>query len=273
MKLTSRWKLDEKEKAMQTENPQLEDIKFELERALKSLAEKRGDQIAASIRPILYTNLDRGRIQGFVETEINRVSEYVSNVADYYVSLSPFIRKLQIEKSEEVWELLSEKLQRWAYYFFIKNKFYGGIETQELANECANTAAITILEAHFPYDTDFEPWAHVIVLNTCRKFIWNATKKSVIPQKSIVELDETLSTINTSIFASRKQQEVASDVLNAIPQLSDARKQVIKLHYLDGFSLPEIAKIMGKRVGAIYSLHFNALDDLRKILGTNKDNT
>jgi RNA polymerase sigma factor (sigma-70 family) len=258
---------------MQTKNPQLEDIKFEIEQALKSLASQKGDQFVTSIRPILYTNLDRGRIQGFIETEINRVSEYVSDVADYYISLSSLISKLQIEKTEEVWEPLSEKLQRWAYYFFIRSKFHAGIETQEIANECANTAAITILEAYFPYDTDFDPWAHVIVLNTCRKFIWNATKKSVIPPNSIVELDETLSAMSASVFENRKYQEVKSDVLNAISQLSDVRRQVIELHYLDGFSLPEIAKIMGKSIGAIYSLHFNALDDLRKILGTNRDNT
>jgi DNA-directed RNA polymerase specialized sigma24 family protein len=34
----------------------------------------------------------------------------------------------------------------------------------------------------------------------------------------------------------------------------------------------EIAKKMGKTVGAIYSLRFNALNDLRKILSRNRDN-
>ena len=68
------------------------------------------------------------------------------------------------------------------------------------------------------------------------------------------------------------QKDLQGDLLAAISKLSDSRRQVIELIYFDEFSPVEIAARMKKSVGAIYSLQFNALNDLRKILGNNRNN-
>jgi RNA polymerase sigma factor (sigma-70 family) len=252
-------------------SPQLKNIKSEIEEALESLAEEHGNLLAASIRPILYTNLDRGRVEGF--TASYSVSSYVKRVGDHYMRLNAYIVKIQVERVEEIWVDIFKNLRNWAYNFLLRKNFDANSSTREIADECATAAAAKILEAHFPYDTDFEPWARVIVINTCLKFFRDQTKKSIVPPQNIVELDETLSNRDDLIQVSQKHREDKSDLANAMVQLSDARRQVIEHYYLDELPLPEIAKIMGKSVGAIHSLHFNALQDLRKILEANRDNT
>ena len=251
--------------------PTIEDIKAEIENFLGILSEQRGDQIAARIRPILYTNLDRGRLHGFIEGEIDRVHDYVFRVADKYTSLSPYINKLQNEGAANAWEPLTKQLTRWAYNF-LRNDV---VDTppMENAQECANESAITILGAHFPYDTDFEPWACVIVKNVCLKFIHKATKKSTVPQRSLIHLDDAMDTIKDPQSEQQEQQiDLQDDLFEAIAQLSNGRRQVVLYKYFEEYSLDEIAQKMGKSIGAIYCLHFNALSDLRKILNKNKDN-
>jgi RNA polymerase sigma factor (sigma-70 family) len=249
----------------------IEDIKAEMEIALGTLSEQRGNEIAVRIRSILYTNLDRGRIQGFIEGEIDRVQDYVWRVVDKYISLNPYIKELQKEGAANAWEPLIKKLQSWAYNS-LRNDVVD-MPPLENAQECANEAAITILGAHFPYDTDFEPWAYVIVKNICSKFIRKATKKSAVPQQSIIHIDDALDPIKDPQFEQQEyQKDLQDDLFVAISQLSNGRRQVIELKYLQDFSLDEIAKKMRKSIGAIYCLHFNALNDLRKILSKNKDN-
>lgn len=247
-------------------NPQRQDILSEIEKTLKTIDR----ELAISIRPILYANLDRGRVETFIGNDLSRVGEYMQRVIEQYARLNLYIQSVQDERSDTVWQPLFQKLQIWAYSFLLRKNFALGDSTRVIAEECATEAALRILDAYFPYDTDFEPWAHTIITITCLRFFRDGTKKSLIPAQNIVELDDELSNLED---ASLLNQEDKSDLLESMSGLSDARCQVIRLHYLEDMSLPEIARVMGKTVGAIHSLHFNALQDLRKILSKNRNNT
>jgi RNA polymerase sigma factor (sigma-70 family) len=254
-------------------HPQLEDIKSEMEKALKSLEEQKGNEIAIRIRPILYTNLDRGRLQDYIEGEISRVDDYVWRVEDKYLHLSVFIKDLQTDRVESVWAPLFEQMCVWANNFLRRKSFFANITTQEIALGCATEAAINLLHAYFPYDTDFEPWVHVIVQNACRKFIQKETRKSTIPQQDIIESDDV---INELIDPTGQDPQYLldseKDLWEDVGKLSLDRRQVIEYEYVHGLSPNEIALKMGKSIGAIYSLKFNALQDLRKILVKTRDN-
>jgi RNA polymerase sigma factor (sigma-70 family) len=256
---------------MSNKDHQFEDSKSKLRQILESILAQKADPIFIRIKPILLMNLDRGRIHGFIGDDISLLDAYVERVAAQYQQFHPYIHKLQVERDDEVWAPLFEKLQEWAYNFLLRNNFSATLATHEIAMDCGTTAAMTLLDAYFPYDTDFEPWAHVITRNACLKFFRNETKKSVVPPQNIVELKETLSNTDDSISTGQSRLENKNEVLAALAQLPSARRQVIERYYFDGESLPEIAQTMGKTVGAIHSLHFNALQDLRKILGTNRD--
>ncbi len=248
-------------------NPTPEEFKAEIEKALESLAGERGKEIVRKIRPILFTNLDRDRIQGFVDGKVDRTREYVWQVANVYVSLNGYLHQLQSEKRPRVWEPLFERMRTWAYNFLVRKGFTADETTQDLATECATEAAVNILGAHFPYDTEFDSWAHVIVQNACRKFIRTGMKKSAIPEESIIELDDELASLNDPPIENRQSaQEPVTDLREALVQLSNSRRQVLELIYFEGLPPEEVAQKMGKSVGAIYSLQFNAIQDLRKIL-------
>jgi len=249
-------------------SPRREDIKLEIEKTLQLLEADGGSQTAAILRLILYANLDRGRVENYIGNDIQRVGAYAQRVVDHYARLKPTMMALQNDRSDEVWLPLFTQLQHWAYHFLLRKNFVPGLSTSVIAEECATTAAINILDAYFPYDIEFEPWAHVIVINTCLRFFRDETKKSIIPPQNIVELDEKLA--NPEDIRLEDQDE-RGDLLKAMSGLSDARRQVIQLYYLDDLPLPEVARVMGKSIGAIHSLHFNALQDLRKILGDNRN--
>jgi RNA polymerase sigma factor (sigma-70 family) len=251
----------------------IEEFKAEIEKALESLVKEGNEEVANQIRPILFANLDRGRIHGFTEDEIERVQEYANRVFQTYTDLNLYVHSVQIERSTIVWDPLFKQMQTWAYHFFLGKNFYPGEATQEIALGCATEAAINLLNAYFPYDADFEPWVCVIVQNTCLKWIKKETGKSVIPSQNIVEIDEALDNLeDPALLEERYQTDLAGDLLDAVAKLSNERRQVIELFYLNDLSPDEIAKKMGKSVGAIYNLKFNALNDLRKILNRKGDN-
>jgi RNA polymerase sigma factor (sigma-70 family) len=251
---------------------EIEEIKLEIEKTLKSLSDREGDEFAVRLGLILSTNLKRGRIQVFVEEDIKRVPEYVWKVAENYKNLGPLINQLQIERSAKTWESVFLKMQTWAYNFFIRKNFYPNIATQESAVECATEAAISVLSAHFPYDTEFEPWAHMIVLHACQKYI----RKGMLSgkyQANIGILDEEAENIQDHAFQEFEyHKSLRNDLLNALSQLPLSRRQVIEMMYFRGFSAAEIAAELGKSVGAVYSQHFNALSDLKKVMGQTRDN-
>jgi RNA polymerase sigma factor (sigma-70 family) len=163
-------------------------------------------------------------------------------------------------------------MQRWAYRFLVKQGFDASKNTWENAKECAGDAARSILMAYFPYDTDFEPWARVVVRNTCLKFIRSGASDPPILEESLEDLEDTLRSFSGSTFQDedRKANE-HSDLFAAIEKLPDARRQVIEMKYFQDLSPIEIATKLGKSVRAIHSLQFRALEDLRKILMQNRN--
>jgi RNA polymerase sigma factor (sigma-70 family) len=250
-----------------------ETLHHQLEQALKQLAEIRGDELARQIKPILLANLDRGRIHRFLEGKTDHVQSYVWRVADCFSDLHVYLNQLQTERDPEVWKTLYERMQTWAYNFFLRKNFAADDHTGEIAIECASEAAIHLLDAHFPYDTDFDPWAHILVQNTCRKFIHKSLKKSAVPQEKQVELEDELADRNDPpLEAQMLMAEFGAELESALAQLSEARRSVIRMLYFDEMKMDEIAQKLEKSMGAVYSLHFNALEDLRKILSTIRDN-
>lgn len=248
------------------------DVQQMLEDALKALAEAPGTALARQISPILLANLDRGRIQAG-NGEAGSIRAYVKRVAENFVVLNPYLRQLQVEQSHEVWEPLYKRLQTWAYNFFLRKGFRPGENTREIALECASDAAVNLLNAYFPYDAEFDAWAYMIVQNACLKYIRKNLRKSTVPEGMKVDLDEELPDPDVPLLEiGALQNEFGAEMEGALSQLSEARRAVIKFVFFDELEPEEIAQRMGRSVGAIYSLQFRGLQELRKILSAIRDN-
>lgn len=251
---------------------QPDELKSEIEKALEALAKQQGLPLAAKIRSVLYANLDRGRLQNFVEADIARVSEYVARVVEKYRRLHGLLHQLQIEKVAEAWEPVLHQMEKWAYRFLVQSGYPEVATTWQNALDCASEAAGRLHGAYFPYDTEFDPWARVIVRNVCMKFIGRAAKDVSVIEESYDSLENSLQNIAESTFSnSSDPNDLHSALLEAVDQLTPSRREVIVLKYYQDLSPAEIAEKLGKSVRAVHSLQFRALQDLRKFLTKNRD--
>lgn len=250
-----------------------EAIIAEIENSLLTLASQEDAMFVMKARSILLTNLDRGRMQKFIEDDIKNVQAYVQKVVSGYKEFCQPIKRLQEDHSPEVWTDLLKKMQLWAFNYLIRKGYRADSTTQEIAEECVNDAAIQLLNAYFPFDTHFDAWAHVIVLNTCRKYFRREQKLSNVQDSQLVDLETVENYLKVPAHSEREWLEHIRNILFvALAQLSPARREVIELTYLEALPPNEIAEKMGKSIGAIYSLRFYALEDLRKILEKNGNN-
>jgi len=233
----------------------------ELETTLDVVAKQRGVRFATNLRPILLANLERGRIEFYLNGHAQaQLYDYVGRVADYYDRLSPYLRKIQKTKSQDVWEPLLADLRKWARGILQRTPGLS-IDPNQLALEYAAMAAEKILTAYFPYDTEFAPWAYVLVRNVCRQQLRHDNKES-----SSTDDDQIAQLPDLRHDDEARLRELRQELLAAATRLSsDARRQLIVLHYFQGYSLPEIAARLNKTLAATYKLHFDTLAELRKI--------
>ncbi|MGD8455294.1 MAG: sigma-70 family RNA polymerase sigma factor [Anaerolineales bacterium] len=237
-----------------------------IEEVLNSITSERDSQLVSKVKPIIHSNYDRGRLQAFIEGKDDFIEDYVKRVIENYSRLSSYLHQLQIERDDDVWRELLDQMQSWAYSYFLRKNFVPGEDTLEIAKTQATEAAITILDAHFPYDVEFSPWARVLLIHTCQRYIRKAIRKSEIPSKKVVSID-LVSELTGSLEKNPELSgEVKLDIIKAIEELPEVRRQVIVMLYFEGKTPKEISLSLKKSVGAIYSLHFNALNELRKIL-------
>ena len=242
-----------------------------LEEALKVEATKRGNKVALSIRPIIATNLKTGRVRYFLDAiEARQPAEYVERVAGIYQQLNPYVRQVQIEKSEEVWQPLFQQLQRWIYSFLVGNNFAADAHTHNRAIEYATEAATALLTAYFPYDVAFNAWAYILARNVTCKLLKQAKRASHLSDEALPFEEELLHFRRVRSELDRRVLELRRDLLDAVDCLSsETRKQIILRHYFENFSFAEIALELNQPINSIYQEHFRNRKELRKILGHN----
>ncbi len=63
------------------------------------------------------------------------------------------------------------------------------------------------------------------------------------------------------------ESEQQSELITAVFKLKGAYKDIIYMHYYEGYTVPEIAKILNKNINSVYSLLRRAKAKLKKELG------
>ena len=236
-----------------------------IERVLESVCAGSPPQTTAQFKAIVYTNHDRGRIEKFTDGDPAKIEGYVHETFDIFQQLSGYLHSIQEERDEALWEPLFEKMARWAYRALLRHNFQPGSHTSDLAQECAAEAAIKLIDSHFPYDTNFDSWAHVLTYFTCLKFFRRGSKKTnpanAEPLEEAINLPADNDDLTPEERASRQ-----IDLLDAISQLAPNRQMVIHLTYFEGLDAEQAAEVMSRSRGAVYNLRYNALNELREIL-------
>jgi RNA polymerase sigma-70 factor (ECF subfamily) len=109
----------------------------------------------------------------------------------------------------------------------------------------------------------FSAWLYRIAHNLVANWLRDRSRRKVI------SLDELASTIQHSGSVPDHQAEVNEQreaLLEAIQRLPPDRQELLVLKLMEGMSNAEIGQVMGRSVGAIKSLYYRTLIDLRQDL-------
>lgn len=112
-------------------------------------------------------------------------------------------------------------------------------------------------------DAKFGSWLFSIAHQKCQQH-WRKPRREEVPADDEHETDLGVDdTAPFDLLIRREQEEEFMSVLN---QLSEAHRSVVLLHFLEEFSLEQIADITGVSVGTVKSRLHYAKKELRKLL-------
>ncbi len=253
-----------------------ETVAAALQQAVQLVASQKGEQLAQAITPILMANLDSGRVYYFLDKRGTcQPEDYVWRALAFYEKWHTYLYQIQEERRADLWLPLYEKLKRWAYNYLSSKNFPPTPKARLLlAADCATMAAARLLYARFPYDTDFDPWAYVLLQNVVLKQLRKEYREAAANLHNVDNWEEWESVWSSQLSVQDPGDniELRQTLLAAVDQLaSDARKQIILWRYFEGLTFPQIAAEMDRSANAIYKLHFDALKNLRKILESSGD--
>lgn len=233
------------------------------QRALRQLARQKGEQLAGQIAPILFTNLRFERPQRYARRHHDKPpDDYFNRVVALYEQWSGYLYQLQQEKSDGAWLPLYQKLTTWARYD-LNRVPYGSWVGQ--AEDMAQEAVAVLMTARFPYDTDFDAWARVILRNTRAA----AQKRSQFHRISWTSWEDQAEAVTATGLMGKMEETITmhQDLLRAIETMGhDGRQRLILLRYFEGLSYAEMSQIMEKSLSALYKLHFEAIEELQDSL-------
>ena len=97
-------------------------------------------------------------------------------------------------------------------------------------------------------------WFIRVTINACKDLLKSFFRKNTVPLDQILEQPAPL-------------KDRHPEVLEAVLSLPAKYKDVVYLHYYEGYTAPEIGHILGKNVNTIYTLLNRARQILKETLG------
>lgn len=107
---------------------------------------------------------------------------------------------------------------------------------------------------NFENDEHEKAWIIRITINACKDWLKSFFRSRTVPLDEIIELPSDAPKEN-------------SDVLEAVLSLPAKYRDVVYLHYYEGYTAPQISKILRKNVNTIYTLLTRSKELLREKLG------
>lgn len=130
-------------------------------------------------------------------------------------------------------------------------------QSKDIAQDSWNTILTKIKDLKDP--NSFGSWAMRIVyskaLDAIRETNKNRFKQEQLAKKHPIEVD-----------VYENNSEIKIELLKAIGRLSSAHQIVLKLFYVEEYSLKEIADLLGVSTGTVKSRLFHARENLKLIL-------
>lgn len=106
----------------------------------------------------------------------------------------------------------------------------------------------------FESDEHEKAWIIRVTINACKDWLKNLFRTRTVPLDEIIELPS-------------EAPQGSNDVLEAVLSLPVKYRNVVYLHYYEGYTAPQISNILHKNVNTIYTLLTRSKELLREKLG------
>lgn len=97
-------------------------------------------------------------------------------------------------------------------------------------------------------------WLIRVTFNQCKDLMKSFFRRKTVPLDSVIPPAD-------------RSEEDHSDVLEAVLQLPQKYRNVVYLHYFEGYSAVEISKMLNRNVNTIYTLLSRAKEKMKNRLG------
>lgn len=101
-------------------------------------------------------------------------------------------------------------------------------------------------------------WFIRVTINACRDLLRSFFRSRTVPLDVLADQE-------TPSFADNRE------VLEAVLSLPAKYRDVVYLHYYEGYTAPQIGEILGKKTNTVYTLLTRAREQLRRLLGGDED--
>lgn len=118
----------------------------------------------------------------------------------------------------------------------------------------------TVFLKYLLHDRPFEngehekAWFIRVTLNACKDLLKSFFRSRTVPLEELTTKTADLT-------------DDAREVLNAVLALPQKERDVVYLHYYEGYTAPEIGRLLGKNVNTIYTNLARARERLKELLG------
>ena len=110
----------------------------------------------------------------------------------------------------------------------------------------------------FESDEHERAWLIRVTINACKDLLKSLFHRRTVPLDEILEQPTEM-------------REDHKEVLEAVLSLPQKYREVVYLHYYEGYTAPEIGKILGKKANTVYTLLTRSRQLLREKLGGDED--
>lgn len=108
--------------------------------------------------------------------------------------------------------------------------------------------------ASFESDAHEKAWFIRVTINACKDLLKSFFRSRSVSMEEIPELPADM-------------EEEHREVLEAVLSLPEKYRQVVYLHYYEGYTAPQIARILKRNVNTVYTLLTRSRQMLREKLG------
>ena len=112
--------------------------------------------------------------------------------------------------------------------------------------------------AVFENEEHEKAWFIRVTINACRDLLRSFFRRRTVPLDELIDLPADA-------------PSESREVLEAVLELPGKYRDVVYLHYFEGYTAPEIAGLMKKNVNTVYSLLARAKKLLKERLGGDED--